>query len=246
MFFLVGIDDTDTATHEDTGPLAIRLGSLLQERRYASMLAVTRHRLLQHPDLPRTTSNNAVCILLDADSDRRRDIELTCREFLLRQSAPSSEPGFAFAAWNTITYAIVEYGQLARLTILKRMSAVELAKTHGIAIAGFHGRGSGVIGALAAIGLHYSGEHGRYIWLPGLARLSGVLTAPEILRICDIDRLENFRGRRPLERDRVFLGDQPTPILREGKSLLLLEAASRGDPFEWRVYTREELDRLSA
>ena len=246
MFFLVGIDDTDSAGHENTGQLAIRLGNLLRQRRCANMLAVTRHKLLSHPDLPRPASNHAACLMLDADRECRRDIELLSREFILRQSAPSSEPGFAMGAWNTITNEVITYGEQARRSILKRQSAIELAKAHHIAIAGFHGRGSGVIGALAAIGLFFSGENGRYIWLPGLMRLSGILTAPEILRICNIDRIENFRGRRPLERDRIDLGSQPTPIMRDGKSLLLLEAASRGDPYDWRVYTREELDRISA
>jgi len=28
--------------------------------------------------------------------------------------------------------------------------------------------------------------------------------------------------------------------------VLLLEAAMRGDPYQWRVYSREELEKLSA
>ncbi len=248
MFFLIGIDDTDNPSGigtEDTGALAIRLGQLIQERRFGYPLACTRHQLLrQDPHAP-ATDNCAVCLLVDADSDARRDIELTCREFILRHSAPSSDPGFALAAWNNLTSAIDTWGQQAKHMRLQRSYAVELARSHGISVAGFHGYGSGVIGALAAVGLRSSGNDGHFIWLPGLEGVKGTLTLPALLNMCAIDRVENFRGRTPLERDLINLGETPTVLLRNNQSLLLLDACGRDDACQWRVYSPEELAQVS-
>lgn len=246
MFFLIGVDDTDAPGTEDTSRLAERLGLTLQQRRYGRLVSITRHMLLHHPDIYYTTINSAVCLLLDADADARRDLELTCREFLRRFSTTASDPGFALATWKDVSPEIVSWGQQAKHIPLFRSSAIELARTHRISIAGFHGTGNGVIGALAAVGLYYSGNDGRFTWLPGLAAMKGTLTLPSLLNICSVDRVENERGRRPLERDLIYLGNEPAPVLRDGKSVLLLEAAGRDDPYQWRVYTRAEIEHISS
>ena len=245
MFFLIGIDDTDSATSEGTGRHACRLGELIQERQHGRLIAITRHRLLNHPDIYCTTTNCAACLLVASDKHARRDLELDCREFLRRYSAPASDPGFALADWRDVSPEVVTWGRQAKHLKLFRSGAIELAKFNNISCAGFHGSGSGVIGALAAIGLYYSGNDGRVIWLPGLEKLKGTLTMPVLLSTCYIDRVESIRGRRPLERDLIHLGDAPTPVLRDGKPVLLLEAAMRGDPYQWRVYSREELEKIA-
>lgn len=246
MFFLIGVDDTDAPGTEGTCRLAERLGLTLQQRHYGRLVSITRHMLLHHADIYYTTSNSAVCLLLDADADARRDLELTCREYLRRFSTTASDPGFALAAWKDVSPGVVSWGRQAKHIPLIRSSAIELARMHGISIAGFHGTGSGVIGALAAIGLYYSGNDGIFTWLPGLAALQGTLTLPSLLDICSIDRVENERGRRPLERDLIYLGNEPAPVLRDGKSVLLLEAVGRNDPYQWRVFTHAEIERLSS
>lgn len=248
MFFLIGIDDTDSASGvgaEDTGALAIQLGFTLQERRFGRLLAATRHQLLRDDNLACTSDNTAICLLIEADADARRDIELTCREYILRHSAPASDPGFALAAWSNLSSAIDTWGQQAKHMHLQRSAAVELARAHGIAVAGFHGNGSGVIGALAAVGLRSSGNDGHFIWLPGLAGIKGRLTMPALLNMCAIDRIENFRGRNPLERELIDLGEAPTVLLRGGQSVLLLDACKRDDTCQWRVYTPAELEHIS-
>lgn len=244
MFFLIGIDDTDSATSEDTARHACRLGRLIEERRYGRLVSITQHQLLRHPEIYYTSTNTGSCLLVDAEKEARRDLELTCREFLRRTSAPASDPGFALAAWRDVSPEVVTWGRQAKHLQLFRSSAIELARLANISIAGFHGSGSGVIGALAAVGLYFSGNDGRFIWLPGLDKLKGTLTLPQLLSICYLDRVENQRGRRPLERDLVNLGDHPVPILRDGKSVLLLEASSREEPFQWRVTTRDTDEKL--
>lgn len=247
MFYLIGVDDTDNSAGvgaADTGALALQLGHVIEQRRFGRLLAVTRHQLLRHPDVARTTDNTAACLLIDADKNARRDLELTCREFLLRNSAPASDPGFALASWSNLSSAIEAWGQQAKRAQLSRLTAIDLARAHEVAAAGFHGNGAGVIGALAAVGLRSSGNDGVFTWLPGLENVSGVLTLPNLLNFCAIDRVENTRGRSPLERDLINLGDAPTVLLRDGKSLLLLDACGRDDACQWRAYSAAELEQL--
>lgn len=245
MFFLIGIDDTDSAGSEGTCLHARRLGELIQERHHGRLISITRHQLLHHPDIYYTTTNAASCLLVDADKNARRDLELDCREFLRRFSAPASDPGFALADWRDVTPEVVTWGRQAKHLKLFRSGAIELAKLTNISCVGFHGSGSGVIGALAAIGLYFSGNDGIFTWLPGLEKLKGTLTLPVLLSTCYLDRVENSRGRRPLERDLIHLGDSPIPVLRDGKPVLLLEAATRNDPYQWRAYTREEIEKIA-
>ena len=248
MFYLIGVDDTDSATGmgaADTGEFAIQLGRLIEERRFGHLLAVTRHQLLQQAEVRFTSENRAACLFIEGDKEARRDLELTCREFLLRKSAPDSNPGFALAAWSNLSAAVEAWGRQAKRTRLSRLTAVDLARAEGLAAAGFHGHGGGVIGALSAVGLRASGNDGVFIWLPGLEQVKGVLTLPQLLRLCAIENVANFRGRVPLERDLIDLGDAPQVILRNQQSHLLLEACERADPCQWRACTPAEVADIS-
>lgn len=248
MFYLIGIDGTDSPSvngGEDTASLGIRLGLLLQERRFGRMLAVTRHQLLRRDALPFTAENQACCLLVEADADARRDIELTSREFILRQSAPASDPGFALAAWSNLSAAVDTWGQQAKYLRLQRDAAMQLARAHDISLAGFQGNGNGVIGALAAVGLRSSGNDGQFAWLPGLESLKGTLTLPALLNYCAIDRVENLRGRTPFDRDLIHLGEAPVVLLRGGQSLLLLHSCAGEDVNQWRVYSPVELAEVA-
>jgi len=67
-------------------------------------------------------------MLVDAPKEARRDLELDCREFLRRYSAPSSDPGFALAAWRDVSPEVVTWGRQAKHTRHFRSEAIELAK----------------------------------------------------------------------------------------------------------------------
>ncbi len=110
MLFLIGIDDTDAPESEPTSRHALRLGELIEQRRYGRLVSITTHQLLRHPELYYTHQNLASCLLIDANKESRRDLELTCREFLRRFSAPASDPGFALAAWTNILPEVVSWG----------------------------------------------------------------------------------------------------------------------------------------
>lgn len=245
MLFLIGLDDTDNGTSEDTGRLAERMGVGLEEGRLCRLVSITCHQLLQDPSIAYTSANQGVCLLVDADHDARRDLELACRKFLLRECAPGSNAGFCLSPWAGVSPAVLAWGEQAKTALLARQEAISLARESGFAIAGFTGSGLGVIGALAAVGLYFGGNDGRFLWLPGLRNLSGIHTFIDLLNTCRIGRVENMRGRRPLPNDRINIGEGAYPILRDGKSLLLVEPAKKGEPYEWHAISKEKAVHLS-
>jgi len=245
MFYLIGIDDTDNENAPCTGQLGWELGLVLETLGYCRLLSVTRHMLLQDHSITGNRENAAACLLIESDLEHRRDLELACRQYLLRNSAKGAEPGYALAPWSQLTPAISTWGKLAKQEALKRVDAMHLARSTGISAAGLAGTGRGVIGALAAIGLFHTGSDGRYYWLPGLRDLNGIYTVDELMTACPFDRLENRYGRRPIPRDRIFIDGWARPILRDGKALLLLEASEKGSPYEWETLNRDEVESLA-
>lgn len=245
MLFLIGIDDTDNEASENTARLAERLGFRLEENRLCRLISITRHQLLKDSAISYTSSNECFCLLVDADHASQRDLELTCRGFLLRECAPGSNAGLALSSWTGVSPAVIAWGEQAKTNVLTRYEALMLAREYHLAIAGFTGNGAGVIGALAALGLYYGGNDGRFMWLPGLQNLRGVLSYLNLLDKCNISQVENMRGRRPMPNDRIDLREGAFPILRAGKSLLLVEPAKKEEPFEWVAISSEKASQLA-
>jgi hypothetical protein len=80
----------------------------------------------------------------------------------------------------------------------------------------------GVIGALASVGQHAEGNHGRFIDLPGLRQLTGCVAA-EQLESLGI-RLEHATEiRYPKSSDRYDTLDWVRPTLRQGRPILAVE-----------------------
>jgi len=45
--------------------------------------------------------------------------------------------------------------------------------------------------------------------------------------------------------DLIDLGESPVPVLRDGHAVLLVDATGRGAACQWRVLSREELNKIS-
>jgi tRNA(Ile2) C34 agmatinyltransferase TiaS len=176
MRFLIGLDDTDSNRGSSTGILARKLGLTLENADLGRLDSVTRHQLFASPQINSTTHNSAVCITFEADQAKRKEIEMACRSYLLREYSSGSNAGYALAAWVQITVEVFTWAKLVKNQKVSRAEAIHTARSAGIAVAGLCGSGDGVIGALAAIGLRYRGEDGRFLWLPGLDELVGTYT----------------------------------------------------------------------
>lgn len=237
MYFLLGIDDTDSPNpgeaSQNTAKLALTLGQKLESLALARLLNISCHQLFQHPSIQYTNSNITCCLLLDSDSQKLREIDLTTRLTLRTESTANANPGYALAPWNQFDPEVVAWGKTAKTASLERMDAITLARRSGIGIAGIAGSGAGVIGALAAVGLRYDGNDGYIAWMPGLDKLSGIHTQIEINQYIHLESIENEHHKRPALDDRIQFTDNAKPVLKNGRIVLQVSAAKRGAEFEW-------------
>ena len=245
MRFLIGLDDTDNPRTSSTGLLARRLGLHLQENGLGRLEAITRHQLIINPLVPCTTHNSAICLTFEADQEKRNELELSCRSFILREYSTGADAGFALASWGQITAEVFTWARTAKTRVLSRMDAIKTARSAGIAIAGLTGSGAGVIGALAAIGLRYRGEDGRFLWLPNLNELSGIYTCTKITDLVPIDRIESLRGHSPRPNEKIEVGEWVRPILRDGRCVLLVEEERSNLAINWHTLDMDKVRKFS-
>jgi hypothetical protein len=244
MRCLVAIDDTDNLESRGTGFRARQLGSRLAEAGIGRLRGVTRHQLYVHPSIPYTSHNSAACLDLDLAADSLGVVCTFCRDFLATESAIGSDAGLCIAEFDSVTEAVVRFGQDAKRSVLTKDEAHTVAKRHGIHLEGVTGERIGVIGALAAVGLRRGGGDGRFIWLHGLRELSGSTTVDSLLATTGIDSVETTDGRQ-LPRDaEVVVDPWPRPVLLEDRAVLLTEKYSGGDGTGvWRILPKEIIRR---
>ena len=115
MYYLLGIDDTDSPNNEDaslnTATLAITLGQKLESLSLARLLNISCHQLFQHPAIPYSSGNIACCLLLDSEPQKIREIDMITRLALRGESSAKANPGYALAAWNQFDPEIIAWGK---------------------------------------------------------------------------------------------------------------------------------------
>ncbi len=245
MRFLIGLDDTDSPRGSSTGELALRLGLSLQSAGLGRLDSVTRHQLFTSPLVAKTTRNSACCITLEADTSKSKEMEMACRTFLLREYSSGSNAGYAFASWIQVTFELANWARLVKSQKVTRAEAIAEARASGIAVAGLCGTGDGVIGAVAAIGLRFRGEDGRFLWLPGMDEAVGTLTYSDLMTLVSFDRIENLRGRSPHPTDKIVLSHDFQALLRDGRCVLLVDEVHTDTGYEWRTLPKEKLRELA-
>jgi hypothetical protein len=248
--FYIAIDDTDNLAETAEGGgknmgtgararvLAGRLTKLIEARH----LGITRHQLFVHPEIPFTSHNSAACIVLKSNLVPEEVVKAIVDDsidYLLEASAEGSDAGLCVTQESQITPDVVEWGRRAKGEVLLLADAHQLADDAGIHLSGHTGERTGVIGALAAVGLRHSGDDGRYLELPGLRELMGRHSAATFMET----GIERFRsGDRVLELspdEPIEIGEKwPQPVLIEGRPTLLLKA---GTSTAWSVADREEI-----
>jgi hypothetical protein len=240
---LVGVDDTDNLVSSGTGQLVQRLVARLQALGIGTVLGATRHQLLVDPRIPYTSHNSSACIAMDADPGAVDRIVAYCADFLEAESAVGSDPGLAVmgsAAWSPdeARRDLVAFGRRAKVEVLNQGLAKEYALALGVHLSGHGGDCGGIIGALAAVGLHLSGTDGMFIWMPGIRELRGAATYRQLRSLAAIDAACAPDGAEPAAGDLIELGEWVRPILRNGRAVLLVDARANGAA-GWELVPRE-------
>jgi len=254
---LIGIDDTDTEASRGTGSLARGLLTSFDEQRVGAALGATRHQLLLDPAIPYTSENATHCLALKAS--HRLEVAAIAEmvlAFVEAEAAPESSPGIAIvrdASWEDpdVTSRLVAFGQRAKTEVLGVDSAIGLAGDLGVHLSGHGASNRGVVGALAAVGLHLSGDDGLFSWMPGIRDVAGQVSYRQLRFLVPIDAALDLSGREPELEDLIELGDWVRPVLTGGRCILLLDPpvaataqtggfGARPKPVnKWRVASRE-------
>jgi hypothetical protein len=242
---LLAVDDTDNLHSRGTGFLCQQLLAHLQAAGLGTPLGATRHQLLLDPRIPYTSHNSSACIAWRTHpSAATEDLAATAGQFLEHHSAPGSDPGLAIVRPATLSAAamaaLVDLGRRAKQEVLPRDRALGLAERLGVHLSAHGGTGDGVIGALAATGLHLSGNDGLFLWMPGIRELNGRYRYAELKALIPLDDARSDAGQRPAPGDLIELGDWVRPVLQDGGAVLLLQPATliQGENARWTLQPR--------
>jgi tRNA(Ile2) C34 agmatinyltransferase TiaS len=218
MFF-IGLDDTDTLESRGTGHLARQIAAALAAD--YPVLGVTRHQLLIDPRVPCTKNNSSAAIHLDASNELAPVTLLErVRALMLDDYQPGSDPGLCVA--SGVADAITDFGRRVQRQIVTQDEAQTLAQAHSIPLLGLGGDQSGIIGALAAVGLAASGEDGRYV-LVGRSRELTSLQPVSALLEAGIAAVQTLEGQ-PVT-DGLVLIDKLRPARRSSRPIAFVEWA---------------------
>ena len=193
---LIGIDDTDNSTSAGTGRLARALRDLCVERGLRP-LGVTRQQFLVDDRIPYTSHNSGACIAVDADGGPASVV--FAFDFIAERAAPGSDPGVCVARLDAVPAEVITFGERAAREVVEMSEAIELARRTHIELRPLGGTGLGVIGALGSVGLHASGNCGRFIQLVGLRELPDRVGREDLT--CLGIRLEHQGLRTPTRND---------------------------------------------
>jgi tRNA(Ile2) C34 agmatinyltransferase TiaS len=220
----VGLDDTDNLESRGTGHLARQIAAALAAD--YELLGVTRHQLLLDPRVRCTRNNSCAAIALEENGDADLDeILRQVRAMMLDDFQPASDPGLCVA--RKVPGAVVEFGRRAKEHLVTLPEAWSLAESYGIRLAGLGGDRSGVIGALAAVGLAATGEDGRYVLVGTCRELTG-LQPVEALLAAGVVAVETADGGAVTEG--LVQTDKLRPARRDGRPVAVVEWA--GDHWE--------------
>jgi hypothetical protein len=244
---LIGIDDTDNADSLGTGYHARQLAHMLETNSLGQVQGITRHQLFVDPAIPYTSQNSSACI--QWTSINIESIIEACADYLTENSAPGSDAGLCVCPDESVGAAIVDWGRSAKDSILEMHDALALAGSEGIFLRGYTGTHIGVIGALAAEGLHAWGNDGRYVWRKGIKELreinTGIFTAQQLAFELELDEISSLEGEHPGKNELILTNDWVRPVRKNHKAVLITQRIADNDEYEWELTGKEIIRTIS-
>lgn len=215
MVYFIGLDDTDTIESRGTGQLARMLAVRLSS--FGEISGVTRHQLLFDDRIAYTKNNSSAVIHLESNEpiDHLAD---RIQEWMLAEFIEGSDPGLCLA--GDVPPQVIHFGWQAKRELIRQEEARQLAADYGVSLSGLGGDGSGIIGALAAVGLAASGEDGRYIELGNIRALSGLQPIEKVLA-AGVARVITLQDE-PIESGMVMI-DKLRPSRRSSQPVAYVE-----------------------
>ena len=208
MRILIAIDDTDNLETPGTGHLASHMIELLEEKGLGKGSPITRHQLYVHEDIPYTSHNSSMCFEAEIDINNLDHITEFCQDFLVKESAPGSDPGLCIVNPKELLSEeiLINYGKNAKKNILNKKIAYDLAASLKVHLSEHGGTGDGIIGALAGTGLRLSGNDGRLKGHFLVGDINDTLTVKELLKRTGADIVKTEDGHALQDDDIVRIG----------------------------------------
>jgi hypothetical protein len=244
---LISIDDTDNLESPGTGHLAANLIELLDKEGLGKGSFITRHQLYVHPDIPYTSHNSAMCFEVETSETDLVKIKSICQDFLIRESAPGSDPGLCIVNMDTLRSkeALISYGKKAKNTTLNKKIAYELAKELDIHLSEHGGTGGGVIGALAGTGLRLSGSDGRIKGHYKAGEIGEIISVKDLLDKTGADSVKTEDGYTLQEDNLVRIGKKVKAVYLDHRAVILVfpvKDTENGSSL-WETCSKEQLKK---
>jgi hypothetical protein len=229
----IGIDDTDTLDSVGTGRVAKGLAKYLAELGLVRSLGVSRHQLLVHDSI-RFTSHNSSKGLAVITEKAETDLYTPSIEYMRSIFIEGSDPGLCICPANKINKEVLEYGESAKVMVLVKERARELAARYSIFLKELGGDGGGIIGALAAVGLRAGGNDGRLVELRGIKEISGHISVAELKSRTDIVTVRDSAGHELAGTELIESQDWIRPTLVGHQAILRVRPVENSqNPVIW-------------
>lgn len=237
MILFLCVDDTDDLTKAtSTGEIAQMIAKALEALGGRMHRGITRHQLLLDERIKYTSHNSAMCMELEFDRVRAEEILAVSEGIIRAHCASSSNPGLALSAVRS--EELIEFGFSAKRRVIARQEAEALARRlEGVWLRGLGGDGSGMIGALAGIGLRMSGCDGSFRGKQGGALQGQVMRCDALCREIGADYAVDA-GKEQVRPDaRAVIVDTAKLFLVDGYVAAL---ARMGESGVYELATKEE------
>lgn len=238
--YYIGIDDTDNQTSRGTGFRSRDMGHRIEENGLGKILGITRHQLFFDPRIPYTSHNSSACLVVEAKD--RTQLTGFCRNYLLETAADGSDVGLCVALPDEISERVINWGYRAKKEVITQTEAKEIANQQGLYLIGLTGTHDGIIGALAAIGLRFHGNDGRFIWLKGQQEMreiaAGNYSKEALTKLLGVSLFLDLEMNEIQSIQSIQIADWLRPILHKHKITLLLESTNPNGN-DWKIAPKE-------
>ncbi|MBO4351977.1 MAG: hypothetical protein J5818_00605 [Eggerthellaceae bacterium] len=228
---VVAVDDTDDLTKAtSTGKIARLIANEVSTIGGLVVLDVSRHQLLIRKDVPYTSHNSAMAFEALVPPENVGFMRGIAIDVIAANRAETSDPGLCVAQVPKAVdlrdvpdaVALMEFGRLAKEEFIPIRDAYALAdRIDWVELSEHGGDGSGVVGALAAIGLRLSGDDGRFRGRWNLERRWPDLQDARVLDVRSRLAFELAGSARVVDATGVDLPDEmPVQLVSEAKPIL--------------------------
>nr|WP_320025721.1 hypothetical protein [uncultured Acetobacterium sp.] len=241
MNYIICIDDTDNLESKGTGSIAEELKKILEDEFGAKTSFVSRHQLLLHQNIAYTSHNSSMAF--QCEFDERKELAAKDRlcSYLQQEAAVGSDPGIAIL--NTSRSAcfdqLIAYGKDAKTRVLTKAETEQTAAACQVFLKALGGTGDGIIGALAGVGLRFSGNDGEMKGAVEGFEKGEIYQVKTLFSHPDIDGVKEYSGIDLQDTDAVLISWRVKLSLENDRRTLIV----RSNHGQYETMHKEDLRR---